>query len=191
MTTEKTNNRSPIKERPLRDAGQSLGRHVAERSIDVGGRWILLPGFFVVIAVLEWFRWWFNLEAAPAMLTGFACALVIVAIWRIRVGISNLEQVKLGLRGERYVGQFLQNELLPKGYWVIHDIPFDNGGNPFNVDHAVIGPTGVYAVETKTRSKPRGDAKIAYDGKQILVCGHRPDRDPIAQAEANARALIG
>jgi hypothetical protein len=189
MTTEKTDNRSPIKEKALRDPGQSLRQHVQEMAVDVIGRWFLLAGVFVVIAVLEWCRWLFGLEPAPAFLTVFACALVIIAIWRVRVGIRKLEQVKLGVQGERYVGQFLQNELLPKGYWVIHDIPFDIGGNTFNVDHAVIGPTGVYAIETKTRSKPRGDAKIAYDGEQILVCGHRPDRDPIAQAEANARAL--
>jgi hypothetical protein len=67
---------------------------------------------------------------------------------------------------------------------IFHDIQ----GPDFNVDHLVVSPKGVFAVETKTRSKPaRGDVHVTYDGKKVLVNGFAPDRDPIVQARATSR----
>ncbi|MCA9253955.1 MAG: NERD domain-containing protein, partial [Phycisphaerales bacterium] len=44
---------------------------------------------------------------------------------------------------------------------------------------------GVFVIETKTRSKSvQGNPVIEYDGEHVLVDGHAPDRDPIAQAKA-------
>lgn len=44
---------------------------------------------------------------------------------------------------------------------------------------------GIFTVETKTFSKPaRGNAKVTFDGENILVNGFRPDRDPVTQARA-------
>ena len=58
----------------------------------------------------------------------------------------------------------------------------------------LIGPAGVFTIETKTWSKPlRGDARIAYDGNTLIVAGRVPDRDPLVQAKAQAnwlRALL-
>ncbi len=59
-----------------------------------------------------------------------------------------------------------------------------------NIDHAVIGPAGVFAVETKTIRKPlRRDVRVQYDGDHVTVNGSVPDRDPIAQARACAFSL--
>ena len=51
---------------------------------------------------------------------------------------------------------------------VYHDIP----GNNFNIDHVVVGPNGVFAVETEGRSKPnrgrgQSDATVVYDGRSL------------------------
>ncbi len=60
----------------------------------------------------------------------------------------------------------------------------------FNIDHALVGPGGVFVIETKTVSKPTdGDPVITYDGEQVLVGGFAPDRDPIKQAQALTRRL--
>lgn len=60
----------------------------------------------------------------------------------------------------------------------------------FNIDHALIGPTGVFAVETKSFSKfGEEDGTITHDGVQMFVKGSPPDRDPIAQAERQAKDL--
>ena len=59
-----------------------------------------------------------------------------------------------------------------------------------NIDHALIGPGGIFAIETKTISKPQsGKCEVSYDGNRVLVNGRAPDRDPIVQAKACARQL--
>jgi len=50
----------------------------------------------------------------------------------------------------------------------------------------LIGPAGVFTVETKTRTKPHGDARVTFRGEALLVAGFEPDRDPIVQARAQA-----
>ena len=80
------------------------------------------------------------------------------------------------------MGQFLET-LRAQGFRVFHDIP----GDGFNVDHLIVGPKGVFTVETKTLSKPlRGESKIAFDGDEITIGGYQPDRNPIVQARAQA-----
>jgi len=50
------------------------------------------------------------------------------------------------------------------GYTAFHDIP----GDGFNVDHALIGPGGVFAIETKAISKrPGPDAKVDYEARTV------------------------
>lgn len=65
-------------------------------------------------------------------------------------------------------------------------------GTDFNIDHVLIGPAGVFTVETKTHSKPsRGDARIVFDGENVHVNGRAPDRNPVIQAKAQAGWLRG
>jgi hypothetical protein len=60
-------------------------------------------------------------------------------------------------------------------------------GDDFNIDHIIIGTTGIYTIETKTISKyVRGVQKIHYDGEEISINGIKPDRNPIIQAKAQA-----
>ncbi len=62
-------------------------------------------------------------------------------------------------------------------------------GGAFNVDHVLIGPAGIFTVETKTHSKPIGDARIVFDGEAIRIGGFELDRDPVIQAKAQASWL--
>ena len=95
--------------------------------------------------------------------------------------------MRQGIEGEKAVGQFLER-LREQGYQVFHDLV----GEGFNVDHVLIGPAGVFTIETKTWSKPqRGDARIVYDGSTLTVAGREPDRDPLVQAKAQANWLRG
>ena len=67
------------------------------------------------------------------------------------------------------------------GTAVYHDFLADG----FNIDHIVIGPTGVFTINTKAVSKPKDpNARIEYDGTRITIPGTKLDRDPIAQAKA-------
>lgn len=115
-----------------------------------------------------------------------AVIAIIVALIRLRIAFREASCLKLGIVGEEAVGQYLEEKLRPMGCQVLHDIP----GEGFNIDHVVIGPTGVYCVETKTYSKPlHGSPTIEYDGEKVTVDGFSPDRDPIVQAKAAAHWL--
>jgi hypothetical protein len=94
--------------------------------------------------------------------------------------VPQVRQMNLGSKGEQVVGQMLE-ELRGWGYQVFHDICEDD----YNIDHVLVGPGGVFAVETKTISKRVG-AKITYDGQRVLLDGRQMDRDPVKQVIAIA-----
>ena len=142
--------------------------------------------FVVVLTGLEWLKWLTNADHSPIVMTCFAAVIIAIAIKKSRTVANQIRHLKLGLKGERAVGQLLQSQLLPLGYLVLHDICIDD----FNLDHVLVGPGGVFAVEVKTRSKPiRGDVRVQYDGILVKVNGRTPDRNPIAQAQAGAARL--
>lgn len=177
--------RSPLTAPPLRNPGQSLDEEI-HRLVDDKLMMSLLPAFaFLFAALLEWLRWWQQSKPNPLLYT--LCALVATGyaayqFFKIR---RQVRQLKLARDGERAVGQYLET-LRAKGYRVLHDVI----GEKFNVDHVLIGRTGVFAVETKTYHKPaKGQPEIVYDSEQVTIAGHKPDRDPIIQGKAQAHWL--
>ena len=57
------------------------------------------------------------------------------------------------------------NQLMLVGYRVFHDFLItDKPRSIRNIDHIVIGPNGVFAVETKTRRKVKGE-----NGATVIV----------------------
>jgi hypothetical protein len=56
------------------------------------------------------------------------------------------------------------------------------------VDHVLVGPGGVFVIETKTRMMPKGrESEVVYNGKTVKVDGWSPERDPITQVLAASR----
>lgn len=111
-------------------------------------------------------------------------------IWgypRIRRAQRKIRHLKQGRDGERAVAEYLDT-LRDEGFRVLHDIQGDN----FNVDHVLIGPRGIYTVETKTISKPNGSStppRVTYDGEGIRLGTFEPSRNPVIQAKAQATWL--
>ena len=57
----------------------------------------------------------------------------------------------------------------------------------FNIDHVLVTPKGLFAVETKTIRKPAtGEAKVIFDGESISINGWNPDRSPVIQVRATS-----
>ena len=54
----------------------------------------------------------------------------------------------------------------------------------FHVDHVLVGPAGVFAVETKYWRDP-----VRLESGELIVGGHVPNHPPIAQATAEAKAV--
>ena len=187
MNDNKKGTRSPIKQPPLRQAGQSLDEGMQDVLWDKAALWILVICVVVSQVVLEWYRAWFRVPPDPWLISCLALVVIGIAVWRIVALRKQIRTMRLGRDGERLVGQSLE-ELRAKGYVVIHDLP----GDGFNVDHVLVGPGGVYAVETKTRMKPIGhDAQVVYDGETIKVDGFAPERDPVRQVRAEADFVRG
>jgi nuclease-like protein len=61
-----------------------------------------------------------------------------------------------GLKSERTVA--LELVALERRHFVTHDVPLPFGGN---IDHVVCGPTGAFAIETKTRRYSKSDLPLA------------------------------
>ena len=162
--------------------GQSLQEERATIWDEKLEPWLLLAIFFAVLAGWEWFRYFNPRPTSPWFVTVVALCVAVVVAWRVMRQLPRLRDIRLGIEGERAVGQFLER-LREQGYHVFHDVLAEG----FNVDHVLIGPAGVLTIETKTRSKPvRGDARIAFDGKRLTIAGHEPDRNPLVQALAQA-----
>lgn len=78
----------------------------------------------------------------------------------------------LGYLGEREVAENLE-PLLAEGYAIFHDMPCEGAKKDFNIDHVVVGPTGLFAIETKTRRKGRAregykEYEVVYDGRRLI-----------------------
>ena len=177
--------RSPLKDKPLRLPGQALQEQREALIADKLEPWLLLALFMAVLAGWEWWRYWKLTPPTPWLFTAVAVAVALVAVWRFQQLRPRLRALRLGMEGERAVGQFLER-LREQGYQVFHDLQ----GEGFNVDHVCIGPAGVFTIETKTWSKPRhGEARIRYDGEKLSLNGHEPERDVVRQARAQAAWL--
>ena len=178
----KIHKRSPITDKPLRNPGQSLEKRCDDLLLDK----VLLPAMLTFTMI--WFagmEWWYYFNPAtrsPVITTIAAIILLAYAIFRIWRTWPELRQLRQGIEGEKAVGQFLER-LRENGYHVFHDLMGDN----FNVDHVIIGPAGVFTIETKTISKPmRGNVKIQFDGETIHINGQTMERNPVRQAKAQA-----
>jgi hypothetical protein len=176
--------RSPLKGRPLRNPGQSLDEQIQ----DLVNDYILWPMVFAMFitsfAAWEWLRYYRPQAPSPVVISVAAAVALVFAAYRIYKARPRLRAFKLGRDGEKIVGQFLES-LRERGYRVFHDVVAGN----FNLDHVLIGPAGVFTVETKTHSKRSGEARVVFDGETIRIDGFEPDRDPIIQARAQASWL--
>jgi Nuclease-related domain len=175
---------SPLKAKPLRLAGESLDKEIDKWVTDKALGAFFVAASLCAIAYFEWYGYLTHSPRRPMLFSAIATGAVAFAVWRFWMVRTHVRKLKLGRDGERVVGQFLER-LRERGGQVFHDVP----GQGFNLDHVVISPRGIYAIETKTRSKPWPDAMVVVEGDALTVAGEVPDRNPIVQVTAAARWL--
>ena len=160
MTSSPPERRSPLKSRPLRQAGESVQDEILRVVDDDLATYLLVAVVFVLLAALEWLRLYLGNPKLHWHYTVIAIGAVVLAIWRRERLRNKVTQLRLGRDGERAVGQFLER-MRERGYRVFHDIQQDH----FNIDHVLVGPEGVYAIETKNAKLPetrRADRQLRW-----------------------------
>lgn len=172
--------KSPIKEKPLRNPGESLDQQIDELLYDKVFLYIVIIVVAVTLAALEWYRWYFEVDLSPASFTLVAVVAILVSAWKISKAKKEVRHLKQGRDGEKAVGQFLE-QFRKLGFKVFHDIP----ANGFNLDHVIIAKSGIYVIETKSYSKPdKGDAKVTFDGEKVSFNGAHVTDKPVVQVRA-------
>jgi hypothetical protein len=157
----------------LRGPGETLRRKLA--TLDEQIIYHLLVAFIAPITVgcaLVWIATHVTGTAQVGGLIAVAAGLLLCLFLVIRhlvVGIERWRNIWLGYFGERVVAESLE-PLKAQGFRVFHDVPAGDAKNPFNIDHVILGPAGVFAVETKTRRK--GRARPGFAEHQIIYDGH-------------------
>lgn len=181
--------RSPIANKRIHGAGEQLRKRIDDHderiiqgitSLVFIGPYLL--AFWALLQIdLQHLRFGFK---EVLLLVAFV-AMTLWAASRIVVHGNRRRDALQGLRAELYTAQEL-NRLQAQGCVVFHDVPADG----FNLDHVIIGPAGVYAVETKSFRKPRAadgksQFKVTYDGVWLAFPNFRTDQ-PSQQARQQA-----
>jgi hypothetical protein len=185
VKSRQVDKRYPLRRRPGRSAGQSAAE-IRNRLIEDAVLWpMMVSAALSVLALAEWLEYFMPRPPQPWLFTAVALISVAYAVIRIVRAIPLAKALKLGAEGERSVA-FQLDALRAKGYQVFHDFL----GAGFNIDHVLIGPAGVFTIETKTRTKPeREKATVSYDGRSVRIAGWEPSRNPVIQARAQAAWL--
>jgi len=125
-------------------------------------------GFFMAVCVF----------ANPAVGAVLLVLSLVGMGWSLVRGLRHVERFFKGARGEERVAGILKG--MSDAYHVFND--FVACGT--HVDHVVVGPAGVFAVETKFW---RG--KVTVEEGHILIDGRLPSREPLVQARKEAQQV--
>ena len=138
----------------------------------VAGLWPRFLGVFVAGAagVLVFVAPFWGALLLVAALLGIAASLM--------AGLRHVERYFKGARGEERVAGILKS--LPDAYHVFND--FKAGRT--HIDHVVVGPGGVFSVETKCWK-----GVVTVEDGHVLLDGQLPNRSPLAQAVHEATLM--
>ncbi|HEY3761934.1 MAG TPA: nuclease-related domain-containing protein [Verrucomicrobiae bacterium] len=172
--------RSPLSEELLRPVGYNLQLKIEELSAK-------FDSWFMATFILAWADvgiFSFVNRIQFAIVFGLAAAFSTVIAFRI---VLEIAAYRRGLLGEQAMAEYLQ-PLIADGYQIFHDVPSDD---KWNIDHVVVGSAGVFAIETKYRTKkPAKDGKrdcdAVFDGSRIQFASGDYDSNAVGQARNNA-----
>jgi hypothetical protein len=163
---------NPLTKSLARPPGTQLGRELGREQIETGFG-ILEIVFPSLVPILVYAQTKEKILSGEPLAVGLL--MVVLIGWAIWVGYSTWKLLKrfdrirvlrLAYECELAVGQEL-DLLMLNGFRVFHDIPAGN----FNIDHIVVGECGVFAVETKGRSKRLNGPEEGKKGYQVIYEG--------------------
>lgn len=185
--------RSPLTTELIRLPAYGLREKVDDITFDIPVQMtmaMVAPSYFMVIYV---YRLW--QKQAVSFLDGPLILFSIGAIggigwfsYKLIKSVSLRFRLIQAIEAEFATAQELES-LKVNGCRLYHDIQADG----FNIDHVLVGPNGVYAIETKSRLKPnsdnkKDDARVEFNGDFLKFPGW-VEKKPIEQARAQAKWL--
>ena len=185
--------RLPFTQKILRPPGESLRLRLIELDEKLNERliqlflWAYSPLVMAGLVALQGVRPSTGVWIAIVAIAAIASIWSAYRLWKV---INLRRRIRLGFEGERHVGETL-NQLMLVGYRVFHDFLItDKPRSIRNIDHVVIGPNGVFAVETKTRRKVKGEngAKVTVLENALQYPWGLDQRD-LTQAQEDAAWL--
>lgn len=190
---QRSGRRSPLARSLLRSPGESLRARIEEAQWDIAS--FLAAAMLPLPIVLGvYFASWVAGGGAPTAAEAAFLALCGVLAqawlgWNLAQTLARLRELRLGHEAQMAVGQEL-SELARSGFRIFHDFPADDAAD---IDHVLVGPAGVFLVETLGRQRPRKAAAstawvVNYDGRALIFPGWA-ESAPLAQAQQNAQWL--
>lgn len=183
----KKGEKSPLTGQLLRSPGASLQNRVDDLGVEIMAYVAAVPAFPLLIHSL-YLSLLHAQKNTPINVSVLIVALTGLLLWigfKLNQLMTERNNCRLGIDAKASVGQEL-NQLMFNQFRVYHDVPAEH----FNIDHVAVGPTGVYAVETRGRSrairkKGKVDATVAYDGQKLEFPGWY-ETEPLLQAQLQA-----
>ena len=114
---------------------------------------------------------------AGLLFLALAVLLTVFTAWSAR----RLQSFIKGAEGEEKIAR--QLSFLPAPYTVFNDFQFSDSSPSY--DHIVVGPAGLFVIETKNWS-----GVITFRNGQVLCNGTAPSRPPIRQVKEASAALL-
>ncbi len=168
--------RTPVVEKLLRMPGESQRRKLSAFDdvllLHLTGTaliplLLLVLGLWIINAVPSGYQ----ILAQIVLLLILGAVLYFAARWLMKI-LDERYELRIGYFGEREVGEAVE-ALRMKGFQVFHNVPASEVQPIFHLDHVIVGATGVFAIQTKSRTRgaPRpgfAEHKIIFDGQKLV-----------------------
>lgn len=185
---------NPLSRDLFRSPGETIRAEIDEMELDIAGYLTLTTAIPLLLYSTALTIKIVNSEAGLGagtiiFYTLLGIAAIVYFSFKLITLMKRKRLLTIGFEAELAVGQEL-NKLVRSGAWVFHDFPADG----FNIDHIVVSPKGVLAVETKGRSKPANESgkstawDVTYNGTTLAFPGWS-ETEPLAQAMRQASWL--
>jgi hypothetical protein len=182
--SEKKKDRLPVEGTLRRLPGQSVREERDKLLNDKLSDYLLLALGFCFLAGWEWFRRWNAFPYGAEILTFVAVVMTAYCGFRIVRLRKDIRNLNLAEKGERRVSELL-TQLRRRRYVAFDDVMVSGE----NVDHVLVGPGGIFAIETKTYSI-FGNGCVGVDETGVLRLGNKPALgDPLDQAKRCAEKV--
>jgi hypothetical protein len=161
---------------PQRES-MSVGKGYAEKMSSQYNNMVIIGAIVGLIGIIGF------------IVTPLSIIILLIGTGLLFYGYNKGKSWNKGIKRESIVAEHLNQ--LPKDYFIFNDVKFP--GSYGNLDHIVIGPNGIYVIETKNYSGffiVRGKEWFYKSGKYTEKAHSQPGKQVMANAMSLRKFLI-